>query len=132
MSCKTKNEITEKEYSDYQLVKGIEMPKAEGYHYSERCFLFYSKYKFLTEEIFKYNKGVLKEYVYCGPEGPNVRDYNAEEYSKDKLIYSRQMLLENQDKLFFKRDEYDIKLRLKDTIVAENEEETILIIINAN
>ncbi len=131
MSCKTNNEILKKEYLDYQLIEGMEMPKTEGYEYSEKCFLFYSEYKFLTEEIFKYDKGILKEYVYCGPEGPDIRDYNVEKYSQDKLIYSKQKLLENQDKLVFNKIEYNIKLRLKDTIVGENQDETILVILKS-
>ncbi|WP_143161855.1 hypothetical protein [Flavobacterium terrae] len=132
MSCKTNDEILKKEYLDYQFIKGMEMPKTDGYQYSEKCFLIYSQYKFLTEKIFKYDNGILKEYVYCGPEGPDVRDYNVEKYSKNKLIYSKQKLIENQDKLVFNKIEYYIKRRLKDTIVAENKEETILVIINAN
>lgn len=129
LSCKTNNDFIKKEYTDFRFVKGIEIPKKEGYQYSEKCFLFYSDYKFLTEEIFNYEKGTLKEYIYCGPEGPDIRDYSKEKYSKDKLIYSTQKLYKNQKELEFNKVKYDIERVIKDTIIGQNENETILVII---
>lgn len=130
ISCKTNNDIIEKEYTDFRFIKGMEIPKNEGYQYSEKCFLFYSDYKFLTEEIFKYEKGTLEEYIYCSPEGPDIRNYNKEKYSKDKLVYSSQKLYKSQKELEFNKIKYDIQRIIKDTIIGKNENETILVILD--
>lgn len=131
LSCKTNNELARHEYENYQFIKGIELNKKDGFQYSEKCYLFYSDNKFLAEELYKYNNGVLKEYIYCGPEGMDVRNYNLEKYSKDKFIYSYQKLYEYQNELKFNNKEYTILSKIKDTIVGKNNDETILVIINS-
>lgn len=130
LSCKTNNKITNKEYLDFVFLRGMEMPKEDGYQYSENCFLYYSKYKFLIEESYNYKKGILKEYIYCGPEGADIRDYNKEKYSKDKQIFSKQKLFVNKEEIKFNEINYSLKSKIKDTIIAFNDDETIMIILS--
>ena len=108
MSCEANNKIFINEYSCFFFIRGIEMSKDEGYQYSENCFLYYSKYKFLAEENYKYENGELKKFVYCGPEGADLRDYDKENYSKDKLVYSKQKLYEGGKKIRFNDVIYNI------------------------
>jgi hypothetical protein len=127
-SCNTKKEVV-KEYRDFKFIRGMEMRKDEGYTYSKNCFLYYADYKFLIEESFKYEKGILKEYVYCSPEGPDVRDYNTEKYSKDKLEFSKQMIISYNNEIEFNKQKYKIDKIIKDSIIATNKDETIIVII---
>lgn len=127
-SCNTKNEDA-KEYTDFKFVRGMEMPKDKGYTYSKSCFLYYYNYKFLIEESFKYEKKILKEYIYCSPEGPDVRDYNEENYSKDKLEFSKQTIKKYKNEIEFNKKKYKINKIINDSIIATNKDETIVVII---
>jgi len=127
-SCNTKNEVA-KEYADFKFIRGMEMPKDEGYTYSKSCFLYYANYKFLIEESFKYEKGLLKEYVYCSAEGPDVRDYNKKTYSQDKLEFSKETIRKYNNEIEFNKQKYKIDKIINDSIIATNKDETILLVI---
>lgn len=127
-SCNTKNEVA-KEYTDFKFIRGMEMPKDEGYTYSKSCFLYYANYRFLIEESFKYEKGLLKEYVYCSPEGLDIRDYNKETYSKDKLEFSKEIIRKYDNEIEFNKQKYKIDKIISDSIIATNDDETIIVVI---
>ncbi|MCC9065938.1 hypothetical protein [Flavobacterium piscisymbiosum] len=127
-SCNTKKENA-KEYTDFKLIRGLQMRKNDAYTYSKKCFLYYANYKFLIEESFKYEKGLLKEYVYCSPEGPDVRDYNKETYSKDKLEFSKQTIKNYDNEIVFNSEKYKIDKIINDSIIATKRDETIIVII---